>query len=530
MTWLIFISFFLVAFGQPAGIAGFGSLCAAFGYAFFWVALLSFSNPKQRFFLSLAWFSCVQAVQLSWMATTDYMGPLIIALYLFLITAMGVQFAFLTAFIRNPISYLNAFALAGFWVILEWLRLFFLCGFSWNPVGLALSDHPYSLQFASVWGIFGLSFWVILVNLVALKMALEKSWKIGSVWASLALFPYFFGWAQQTWVEATKGVTQNLRVALVQTALFPDQKEKIRQNSLAFVPPLAQWDRIIALLDPRAQIDLIVLPEAAVSMGAHRVGFELTDIKKFFKPEHMPPLVEPYALFLNGRWKVNHAFICQALANQFQAHVIVGLDDSDQTGSYNAAFHFQPNGFTHARYEKRILAPVGEYIPFRQWRKIAQFIQEQFGIYSSFDQGTEAKVFQAPLPIGVSICLEETFSHLIRELRLKGAQLFVNLTNDSWFPRSKLSKQHFDHGRVRAVENGVPVLRACNMGLTVGIDSFGQIVAQLPISEEQADCLYFKLPIRSYRTLYTQWGDAAILAISSIALLAYFVSNKKKLP
>lgn len=530
MNWvLVAISFLIVAFGQPASVRGFGVLAAGFGFALFWKAMLGFKSGRDRFFLSLIWFSLVQGVQLSWMATTDYMGPLILLVYLFLILGMGAQFGLLSFLISEGISWHRALAVAGTWVILEWLRLFFLCGFTWNPVGLALADSSYSIQFASIWGIFGLSFWVILVNLAGLNAIINQSKQKIICWASLAFLPYCFGLLQQTFVERFVPVSGHLNAVLIQTALFPEQKEEQYAHP-SFIPPMAQWERIINLIDKDKEIDLIVLPEAALPMGAHQLGYDYSEVKPYFSSDALPPLRNYYADFWRGKWKVTNAFLSQALANQFNAHVIIGLDDIDKTGQYNAAFHFRPKNLPYERYEKRVLAPIAEYVPLRQWRRFSKFVATQFGIYSSFNPGKEAKIFNAKYPVGVSICLEETFSNLIRELRLKGAEFFVNLTNDIYFPKSKLPRQHFDHGRIRAAENGVPLLRACNTGVTGGVDCFGRPLAVLPVSERDSSALYLSIPIRSYSTLYTWWGDAAIIGISSISLLSYFWIRKKKLP
>ncbi len=527
---LLIVSFLLAAFGQPAWIPGFGMLTAAFGFALFWRAMLFYSRPRDRFFLSLIWFSCVQGVQLSWMTTMDYMGPLIIGLYLFLILGMGVQFGILSFFFNEEIRWHRSLAMAGCWVLFEWSRLFFLCGFTWNHVGLTLADNSYSLQFASVWGIFGLSFWVILVNLAAFNVLIEKTKKRAAIWAAMALFPYLFGFVHQHWIESKVPISGHLNVALIQTALFPEQKDRLPESPEAYIPPLAQWERILNVIDPEKKVDLLVFPEAALPLGAHKAGYDLASLHKYFDPEFFPPLRDPYALFERGKWKVSNAFLVQTLANRLNAHVIVGLDDIDFTGKYNAAFHFHPKNLPYERYEKRILVPVGEYVPLRNWPRFARFVAKQFGIYSSFDAGRDVKIFNAHFPIGVSICLEETFSNLTRELRLKGAEIFVNLTNDVWFPRSKLPQQHFDHGRIRAAENGVCILRACNTGVTGGVDCFGRPLEQLPVSEEKASILYFTLPVRSYSTLYTWWGDEAILGISLISLLSYGLLRKKKLP
>lgn len=527
---LLIVSFALAAFAQPAWISGFGMLTAGFGFALFWKAMLAYSRPRDRFFLSLIWFTCVQGVQLSWMATFDYMGPFILALYLFLILGMGVQFGLLSFFFDGELLWHRALAIAGCWVLFEWSRLYFLCGFTWNLVGLALADSSYSLQFASIWGIFGLSFWVILVNLAALNVLLTKTKKAVLVWSAMALFPYLYGFAHQSIIEARIPISKNLQVALLQSAIFPEQRDFMSDSPGKYIHPVDQWERILKEFDLNKKVDLVVFPEGALPMGAHQAGYDFTWVQNLFNKDYFPPLDMPYAIFNRGKWKVSNAFLVQTLANQLNADVIVGLDDTDFDGKYNAAFHFQPKNLPYQRYEKRILVPVGEYIPLRQWPSFSRFVARQFGIYSSFNVGKEAKIFKSHLPIGVSICLEETFSNLIRDMRVKGAELFVNITNDIWFPHSKLPHQHFDHGRIRAAENGVCILRACNTGVTGGVDCFGRALEQLPVSEEKASVLYFTLPVRSYSTLYTWWGDGAILGISSLSLLSYFLIRKKKLP
>src|SRR3990167_5200265 len=158
------------------------------------------------------------------------------------------------------------------------------------------------------------------------------------------------------------------------------------------------------------------------------------------------------------------------------------------------------------------------------WSRLENTFQlASFGVYSSFDPGKESKIFHSHVPIGISICLEETFGHLIRRCRLLGAELFVNITNDVWFPHSKLPEQHFHHGRVRSVENGVPILRSCNTGITGAIDCFGRVVKVLPKSETQVYAMHLTLPMQSYRTLYSLWGDAGILTISSLGMILYLL-------
>jgi apolipoprotein N-acyltransferase len=506
-----------------------GLFASSFGFALFWKAMLGFKKERDRFLLSLLWFGFVQAVQLSWMTSVRYMGPFMFGVYVFLALGLGMQFAFLSYFFKkSDFSWRKCLAISATWTIFEWMRLFFLCGFTWNPVGLLLANSSYSLQMASVFGIFGLSFWVIWVNLHALKAIEEKTFKQVGIWAAFAIFPYLFGMVHQKVVEKFSGPAAQIDVALVQTGLYPEEKDFFEENKNAYIPPLDQWNRILSVLDPRKKVDLIVLPEAALPLGAHKAGYRLSAVQQYF-PDRLPGLVRPFALLQEGEWKVSNVFLAQSLANKHQAHVIVGLDDHDFSGKYNAAFHFSPGLSVYDRYEKRVLVPMGEYIPLGEWRLLSQFLEKTFGIYGSFNAGKQAKVFQAKLPIGVSICFEETFSHLIREMKQKGAKLFVNLTNDVWFPGSKLPQQHFDHGRVRAVENGVCILRACNTGVTGWIDCFGRVGETLPVNEKQPSVLYAKVLAKSYPTLYSFWGDWAILTLSSLFLLLNTFSRKKKL-
>ena len=526
---LVTISFFLTAFGQPAWISSFGILAAAFGFACFWKGMLTLSKPRDRFLLSAAWFASVQGVQLSWLATPDYMGWLIIPFFFLLIFGMGLQFGIVSYFVDNALSWPKILAISGGWVICEWLRLFFLCGYTWNPSGLALASSPYSLQFASIGGIFGLSFWVILVNLALLKAWNEKSIRFGLGWGGLAVFPYLFGFIHQSWVESHIPCTKNLEVALVQTHLAPEEKEFDSSSPESYIHPLDQWENILSSLNEREKADLIIFPEAALPLGAHTASYSVGAIKMLFPEEYFPPFKRPYAIFHRGSWRLSNAFLAQSLANQYNAHVIIGLDDRDFEGSFNAAFHFSPRNLPHKRYEKQILAPVAEYIPLKKWRRFARFVGSQFGIYTSFDPGKEGKIFESHVPIGISICLEETFACLIRELRLKGAELLVSVSNDAYFPNTKLGQQHFDHGRIRAAENGVPLLRACNSGITGGVDCFGKPFKILPT--EEPSVLFLSFPIRSYPTLYTFWGDSAILGLSSLSLASFLLFfRKKKLP
>ena len=179
-------------------------------------------------------------------------------------------YRFFSLFIKkeNLENFPKILALTSLWTLLEWSHLFFLSGYSFNPAGLALTGSLYPLQFASVLGIFGLSFWIILVNLSGLRAWLRLPNITPLIaWAFLAAVPYLFGVGhlalRQT--EYENHVSQNapLHVLLVQTA-FPAEEAlpfKNKQSYIAFV--LDEWKQILEITKKHVgkQIDLIVLPE-----------------------------------------------------------------------------------------------------------------------------------------------------------------------------------------------------------------------------------------------------------------------------
>jgi apolipoprotein N-acyltransferase len=501
---LFLVSYLIVAFGAPSLSLELSIAASAFGYALFWKA------AQGEFWIGVLWFAGVQAVQLNWLASMHYMGPLILVVYALVTVVLGLQFGCLTSFVKAPFTWSQIFALSGFWVFMEWIRLFFLSGFTWNPIGLSLAAQSYSIQFASVFGVYGLCFWLIFTNLAALK---DKR-----IWLCLALFPYLFGFCNQLfWGKYAEGGTA-LSVALVQTALRPEQRDLVQKKRQDHIHPLVQWERILSYFQKEgiAHYDLIVFPEGALPGGPRHAIYPIHRVNKiwstFGTPSDFPP---SEALYLQGPHATN-SFWLQSIANHFGSEVIVGLDERESGAIYNAAFHFNPASNTLSRCEKQVLIPIGEYIPFSF---LGPFFSEQFGLSGSFNAGNQTKVFQGKIPLGVSICLEETYGELVRSARKKGAKLLVNITNDVWFPKTRLPWHHFDHGRLRAAENGAYVLRSCNTGVTSVIDCFGRSLATLPVSETVGGILSAEIFARSYPTLYTTWGDTPILLISLFALL-----------
>lgn len=528
------ISFIIVAWGQPDNSSFLCLLASGCGFAFFWILLFSFPHKKTRFLLSSLWFIGVQAVQLSWLATPEYQGNYIFFVYGFAILFLGVQFGFLSLLFpeTSTLKMRRLLGIASTWTLIEWSRLHILCGFAWNPIGLAMTAFPTSSQLAAVCGVFGLSFWVAFVNLFLIYALTNRSWIRGFLALIVYLVPFIFGFVHIHYHDSqSKG--KEMHVALIQTSLSPLEKSYFYNCSHAFVCPYKQWESMIFYLEEKdnLNVDLIVMPEYAVPFSAHAQVYLYTDVLKVLHAlwgfrDWSYLLVSPLAE-KRETWYVNNLFWAQALADYYAAEVVLGLDDADEgeKKSYNAAFHLRPYTQAINRYEKRVLLPLAEYLPFSFLRPLVA----RYGITDFFTHGTKAKVFQGTHSLSISICYEECFGYLIRKARCNGAQLFVNVTNDAWYPSSRLHLKHYFHGKLRAIENGVPLVRACNTGVTAAVDSLGRMICQLGTRdlEMQKGALIATLNLYTYPTIYAYFGDYLIVFICLIFIILSFTSHRK---
>ena len=223
---LLIVSFLLVAFGQPVWSEWLGILASICGFSLFWRALLDIPNVKERFLLSMGWYSGVQFVQLSWFLSHPFYY--IYGVALFCAMLMGAQWGILSIWIKPETfrRYSPIFALAGLWTLFEWSRLFILSGLPFNPVGLTLTGLIYPMQGASLGGMYGLSFFVILSNLLILRAWIYPySLSKWTVAAFVVLLPYIYGWSHLAIHERGPSKhAKTIKVLLVQSALPIEEK------------------------------------------------------------------------------------------------------------------------------------------------------------------------------------------------------------------------------------------------------------------------------------------------------------------
>jgi apolipoprotein N-acyltransferase len=349
------------------------------------------------------------------------------------------------------------------------------------------------IQIASVTGVYGVSFIVVWSSLCLLLavVALLKRPTVRYAWLAEIILPlgsvlalFAFGMAQiRKSPEASNART--IRVTFVQPSIpqeliWDDTQDAARFRELIQLTKEALTNKT----------DLLLWPEAAVP-GLLRFNEETVDA-------------------------------LTALARSNHVWMIVGADDAElkkhpayknDADYYNSSFLINPEGLFMSRYRKRNLVIFGEYVPLVKW---LPFIKYFTPIQGGFTPGDHAVPFRIPelgIKTSVLICFEDVFPHLAREYAADDIDFLVNLTNNGWFGEGSAQWQHGMSGLFRAVENGLPLLRCCNNGLTCWVDEHGRI---RQIFHDRKGTIYgagvmcAEIPVRGGRrepTFYNRHGD-----------------------
>ncbi len=429
----------------------------------------------------------VDASTFAWLMPFAVLG---LPAYLALFTAAGFALARLL-WTRDASRVL---ALAISLTATEWLRGHLLTGFPWNTFGYALSEPLALAQTASLIGLWGMTF--LSVAIFASPAALidgssrgRKPW-IAPV-AALALL-------------AAMGAYGTVRLSQQPTA-FTKVKLRIMQ------PNLQQDARFNYSAKAEVMQKYLTLSDRA--SGPQSTG--VSDAKILIWPESAFP-------FFLTREADAMAQIADLLP---RGTVLItgsvrapdGPPGARVTRAYNSIYIIDHDGSVLSVYDKLHLVPFGEYLPFQDWMEKLGFVQLT-KVQGGFIAGTRRRTLEIPdapraLPL---ICYEAIFPGSVAP-RDDRPGWIVNLTNDGWFGISTGPYQHLQQARLRAVEEGLPVVRAANTGISAVIDPSGRIVARLGLGIEGV--LDASLPAALPPTVYAQLREIPIAVIVAVALL-----------
>ena len=195
-------------------------------------------------------------------------------------------------------------------------------------------------------------------------------------------------------------------------------------------------------------------------------------------------------------------------------------DSNGRERAFNSVFVIGHGGEILSAYDKVHLVPFGEYLPFRNFLE-SLGIRQLIALPGGFSPGPGRRTLTVPNapPIGPLICYEIIFPGAVTEPGNRPAWL-LNLTNDAWYGDTPGPRQHLLQARVRAVEEGLPVVRAANSGISAIIDPYGRLTKSLGVGRR--GILDGQLPVGLYRTIYGQLGDSILLVLVVVGLSVAF--------
>jgi apolipoprotein N-acyltransferase len=493
------------------GLAYVTGIISALGFApfdFFPVLLLGFAvvvlmidgaGPQRRLMTGAAvtWaFGFGQyTFGMHWIAYAFMVDPVAHAwqipfVFLFFAALALFQFcagALAAAFWRGPG---RVFAFAVSYGVFEWLRGHILTGFPWNIPAYGWGASLGVLQSAAVFGAYGLSLLTVLFGAALADLfAPRPRWKIAAAVAGVFALMWIGGTVRLESVapRTMPGVT----VRLVQPNV-PQAEKYVRRYKLR------NWRRLLDLSREPGNPTVIIWPEAA---------------PPFAGLDEQPLALDQIAGLTAGR----QGLITGAVRVEYLP--------TDKLRYFNSLFVFGRDGRLVATYDKYHLVPFGEYLPFEAILSRLG-LTKLTGIDGSFTPGDGPKTYELPgagtlTPL---ICYEILFpGEVVGATR---PDWLVNVTDDSWFGPWAGPRQHLLVARVRAIEEGLPVARAANTGISAIIDPVGRITRSLGL--DQTGIVDGPLPAAIASTPYSRFGDwwFVLMVCANVALTWLFSKGK----
>jgi len=380
------------------------------------------------------------------------------------------------------------------WTAVEYIHAHGDLAFTWGQLAYSLTHYPLLLQMASVTGPYGITFWIVCINVSIYEML--KRTLSGRRWSSPAavlclLFtgPVLLGLYRYNQFEQNAPQVHRLKVCYVQPSVPQEIKWSPQMRDSTF-KLLAE----LSLVQKENQPRLVVWPEAAA----------------------------PAYLRLDQYYR-NYV---GEIAKELKAYLLTGAQEyrynqsENRYDSFNSAFLFSPEGQIIEYYDKIHLVPISERMPYEH---IFTSLKDIDVGGSHFTPGTRHVVF--PLgqeSFGLLICFESSFPELSRELARRGAGFLVNITNDAWFERTSAVYQHSSFLVLRAIEQRRDIVRAANTGISLFYDRLGRRRRATALYERVSttDSIFLNQEI----TFYCRYGDWPAYFVSTASLLLVLLS------
>jgi apolipoprotein N-acyltransferase len=386
-----------------------------FGFGHFMTSLYWFSNPLIQF-----------SDQFGWMIPFSVtLIPAVLGIY------TGIVCYVSSFFKANKIIF--ALTFTCMWTIIEIARTNFVIPFSWNLLGFSIVSSDELMQIASLIGIYGCT---LILLFISSSFFTRNILVIG---LSLTLLTSSYGYGYIRLQNKDNEFHKNFQIRLVQPNIQEHPMGNRPKQDEALVKLVE-----LSFLDRSPEVKLILWPEAAFPYG-----------------------------FIEGITNIGHL---AKISPKDGGVLIFGSDrvekvDDNKYDYYNSIITVSENGSILSKYDKEILVPFGEYVPFR---KFIPFVQKvTHGLQDMSAGKNQQKVmsigdFPKFIPL---ICYEAIFPNIIVD---ENAEWLFNVTNDAWFGDTIGPYQHYAMVKLRAVEYGMPIVRAANSGISAIVSPYGE--------------------------------------------------------
>lgn len=427
----------------------------AFGYGFFMAGTWWIGNAL-----------LVDAAKFGWMLPFSVLG---------LSAVMALWFLPLAYVVYRLRARMTPLLFAAVWVLVELARSVGIFGFPWNLVGYMSLASLEVAQLASLMGTYGLSLllvWVALLPVYWLATSRRAAIRVTIIACALCASSYGYGHHRlQTPVQFTDTL-----IRIVQ----PNIPQEVKGTEAGRDIAIQSLDELTRLSPKSPKPDIIIWPETAYPFTV-RAGAPL-------------PLPKFKGLLISGAVR----------AEGTKPNVKI----------WNSMFVANPEGKVLATYDKHQLVPFGEFVPLRSILPLEKITPGDIDF--SRGDGPQTISVEGIPPFSPQICYEGIFPWLAVDSANR-PQWMLNLTNDAWYGDSPGPYQHFEMVRMRAIEQGMPIVRVANSGISAIVDAYGGV--QSSVSLNHKAMLQGALPSYIEKTLYADIGVFLIFAVGIIAFL-----------
>jgi len=474
-----------------------------FNLSFFsWISLLPLffilRGAKRKHAFVLGWLSglAFYGLLLYWIpAVPAHYGGLSIGLSLFIYLLLIAFLALFWGLFTLITHRLNesfpkwSFLLAPFaWVSLEYILTHILTGFPWGLLGYSQHQNLFYLQLASITGIYGLSFFLVLFQASFVHAILSRRRSPFFAVLSCVLLIHLGGYLS---IELTPSSESD---SFIGAAVQGNVSSDISWSNQSYEEILNLFDRHLELSREACQqgADLVIWPELSVPLC-------------FSCPDGI------YPVFIENLSRFSQSTGCTFLLGTYE---ISGPPESPLYT--NSAVCLKPD-LSRSRYDKMHLVPFGEYTPYTF---IFGFISNFTHAIGELTPGDTLRLHEhRGIPFASPICYEIIFPNQVRRFVKLGAQFLVTITNDGWYGTGSAPHQHFAMAAVRAVENRRYLLRSATTGISGIVDPYGRILSRSNLHTQTV--LSEKITPRQRLTIYSRCGD--VLSWSSLTLTLLFL-------